>query len=42
MVLVIELVAALRAELSGIWILFQTVFGALLGALIIALKLVLH
>jgi hypothetical protein len=42
MVLVIELVAALRAELSGIWIVTQTVFGALLGALIIALKLVLH
>jgi hypothetical protein len=39
---VIELAAGLRAHLSGVALLFQTLMGGLLGALIIALKLILH
>jgi hypothetical protein len=40
--LAIELAAAWRADLSGLPLLVQTLFGALLGALVIALKLLLH
>jgi hypothetical protein len=40
--LVIELAAGVRAELSGVALLVQSLVGAALGALIIALKLVLH
>ena len=39
---VIELAAGLRAHLSGVALLFQTLMGGLMGALIIALKLILH
>jgi hypothetical protein len=42
MIVVIEVVAGLRAELSRGVFMIQTVFGVLLGLLIIALKLVLH
>jgi hypothetical protein len=34
--------AGVRAKQSGRQLLFQTLFGALLGLLIIALRLVLH
>ena|SRR5581483_5604862 len=40
--LVIELVAGIRAHLTGMALLFQTLVGVVLGALIIALKLILH
>jgi hypothetical protein len=42
MILVIELVAGVRADLSGMDLVKQSVLGALLGFLMIALKLVLH
>lgn len=42
MLVLIELVAGLRARLSGIPLLVQTLFGATLAALVIALKLVFH
>lgn len=42
MIVLIELVAGVRADLSGRELLLQTVTGALLGLLIIMLKLVLH
>jgi hypothetical protein len=42
MVVVYELVAGLRAELSGKEMLAQMAIGAMLGLLVIALKLVLH
>src|SRR5436305_10604753 len=42
MLLLIELVSGLRAHLSGPALLIQTLFGATLGALVIALKLVFH
>lgn len=40
--LVIELVAGVRAHLTGVALLLQTLVGVVLGALIIALKLILH
>ena|SRR5436305_5663798 len=42
MLLVIELVSGLRAQLAGIPLLVQTLFGAAMGALVITLKLVFH
>ena len=42
MLLLIELVAGLRAHLSAKALVVQSLFGALMGALVIALKLVLH
>ena len=42
MVVVIELVAGLRARLAGAHLLLQVSFGAALGGLIIALKVVFH
>ena len=42
MVVLIELVAGLRAEESGRELAAQTALGALLGALVIVLRLVLH
>jgi hypothetical protein len=42
MIVVIEVVAALRAQLSGRELIGQIALGALLGLLVIALKLVLH
>ncbi|HEV3129499.1 MAG TPA: hypothetical protein VGY32_10985 [Solirubrobacteraceae bacterium] len=42
MILVIELAAGVRAELSGVALLVQSLVGAALGALILALKVVLH
>jgi hypothetical protein len=42
LIVVIELIAGIRAELSGRELLKQTSFGALLGLLVITLKLVLH
>jgi hypothetical protein len=42
MIVVIELVAGLRAGLSGRELALQTALGAVIGALMIALKLVLH
>jgi hypothetical protein len=42
MVVVIEIIAGLRAEQSGRELALQALFGALLGLLIIALRLVLH
>jgi hypothetical protein len=40
--LVIEFAAGIRAHLSGTRLLVQSLFGALLGGLIIVLKLILH
>ena len=42
MILVVELAAALRARLFGREFVAQAMVGALLGTLVIALKLVLH
>ncbi len=42
MVVVIELVAGIRAELNGKELLGQTALGALLGCLVIAVHLILH
>jgi Na+/H+ antiporter NhaC len=42
MTLVIEVVAALRARLTGLDLVVQTAFGLLLGVLVIGIKLVLH
>ncbi|HEY1516432.1 MAG TPA: hypothetical protein VGF91_08440 [Solirubrobacteraceae bacterium] len=42
MVVLIEVVAGVRAKQTGRELLFQTLFGALLGLLIIALRLILH
>lgn len=42
MIVVYEVVAGLRAELSGKEMLAQIAIGAMLGVLVIALKLVLH
>jgi hypothetical protein len=42
MILLVEVVAGIRAEQSGRDLVGQTVLGALLGFLVIALKLVLH
>lgn len=42
MILVIEILAALLAEQRGRALVLQTAVGALLGALIIALRIVLH
>lgn len=42
MIVVVELVAGLRAELTARALVAQTATGALLGLLVIALKLVLH
>ena len=42
MVVLIEVMAGVRAKRSGRELVFQTLFGALLGLLIIALRLVLH
>lgn len=42
LIVLIELVAGIRAELSGRELLRQTGFGTLMGVLVIALKLVLH
>ena len=41
-ILVVEILAALQAHQSGRALVLQTSIGALLGALIIALRLVLH
>jgi hypothetical protein len=42
MVMLIEVLAGLRAEQSGRELILQALFGALLGLLIIGLRLVLH
>lgn len=42
MVMLIEVVAGLRAKQSGRDLVLQALFGAVLGVLIIALRLVLH
>lgn len=42
MMLVIEILAALLAQQRGRALVLQTAVGALLGALIIALRIVLH
>jgi membrane protein YqaA with SNARE-associated domain len=42
MIVVYEIVAGVRAELSGKEMLAQIAIGAMLGVLVIALKLVLH
>jgi hypothetical protein len=42
MVVVIELVAGIRAELTGRELIGQTVLGALLGCLVIAVHAILH
>jgi hypothetical protein len=42
MLLVIEFSAGWRADVKGVTLLVQSVVGATLGALIIALKLILH
>jgi hypothetical protein len=41
-ILVIEVIAGIRANLRGFALILQTAFGALLGLLIIALRLLLH
>ena len=41
-IMLLEVAAGLRAKQSGLELLWQTLFGALLGVLIIALRLVLH
>jgi hypothetical protein len=41
-ILIVEILAALRSHQSGRALVLQTSIGALLGALIIALRLVLH
>jgi hypothetical protein len=42
MVLMIELVAGIRAELTGRELIGQTALGALLGCLVIAVHVILH
>ena len=42
MVLLIEVVAGLRAKQSGRELAVQILFGAMLGLLIIAVRLILH
>jgi hypothetical protein len=42
MIVLVEVVAGLRAGLTGRELAFQTAIGALFGLLVIALKLVLH
>ncbi len=42
MIVVFELVAGVRAKLTGVELIVQTLMGAALGCLVIALKLVLH
>jgi hypothetical protein len=42
MILIIELVIGIRAGLRGRELVMQTAFGALLGLLVIALRVVLH
>jgi hypothetical protein len=42
MIVLVELVAGLRAELSGRALILQTAIGALFGVFVIGLKLVLH
>jgi len=42
MIVIIELVIGVRAQLSGRDLVLQTVFGALLGLLVLALRVVLH
>jgi hypothetical protein len=42
MIVVVELVAGVRAQLSARALLTQTLAGALFGLLVIALELVLH
>ncbi len=42
MVVVIEMVAGIRAELAGRELIGQTALGALLGCLVIAVHLILH
>jgi len=42
MIVIIELVIGLRADLAGRELVIQTLFGALLGMLVIALRVVLH
>ena len=41
-IVLLELAAGLRAKQSGLELVVQTLFGAMLGVLIIALRLVLH
>ncbi len=42
MIVVFELIAGVRAKLTGAELIVQTLIGAALGCLVIALKLVLH
>jgi hypothetical protein len=42
MIVVFELIAGVRAKLTGFELVIQTLMGAALGCLVIALKLVLH
>jgi hypothetical protein len=42
MILIIEVVAGVRAEQSGRDLVLQSVLGAVLGFLVIALRLLLH
>jgi len=42
MIVIIELVIGVRAQLSGRDLVLQTAFGALLGLLVLALRVVLH
>jgi hypothetical protein len=42
LIVVYEFVAGLRAELSGVRLIAQTLVGAALGVLVIVLKLVIH
>ena len=42
MILVIEVISGVRADLSGRDLVKQSTLGALMGVLIIALKIVLH
>lgn len=42
LILIIEMTAAVRADLTGIALVVQSLVGALLGGLMIALKLILH
>jgi hypothetical protein len=42
MIVIIELVIGVRAQLSGRDLVLQTAFGAMLGLLVLALRVVLH
>jgi hypothetical protein len=42
MLLVIELAAGMRADLTPVALMIQSLFGAFLGAVVIALKILLH